>query len=122
MCRFEPEGIGTRKVCTSDGDMLACQLCPNSPGYWRNTTAPAAADPWDGRPAFEVPDIDETGWRDDRTPLPEDRRDWPRILESMRCVICRIPTPWISPKGTRCHPSCARKWLRERARRSTATA
>lgn len=139
MCHFEAD-LGGAKVCTEAGNMLACQLCPLSPTYWRNEphhlahqTAPGThdpncpacnPDPWDGRQDPEPPDIDETGWHQDKTPLPEERGLWPRILEDMRCVLCHIPTPWVSPKGSRCHPSCARTWLRarERARRTTEPA
>ncbi len=122
MCRFAAvDEVRVRQICSETGNMPACQLCPRSPTYWRRTATPSAAergtDPWGNTPKIPAPELDMTGWVDDRSnPIT------PNIIDSLRCVLCRVPTTWISPKGTRCHPSCARMYLRQRAHRTTAAA
>jgi hypothetical protein len=101
-CQLAPTD-GAPTNCQGTGNLNACQLCPNSPTYWRNQPAPPPPPP---TPAIWV-DLD--GWTDDRTP--HDDAD-PYAADRMRCSICRIPTTWISPKGKRCHPSCATMYLR----------
>jgi hypothetical protein len=107
MCHFATTEDGGGRVCTVNGDKPFCKLCPKSPTYWRNTAAPAARNPWDGRPKHPQPELDMTGWHDDR------------VGNTLPCILCDVHTTWISPKGTRCHPSCARNHLREQARRHT---
>jgi hypothetical protein len=103
-CHFQP-GPGGGKVCTGAGNMTACQLCTRSQTYWRNTTT-AACDPWNGIPKQPVPELDMTGWRDNRTDNAE------------ACALCGVTTTWITPGGKRCHPSCATLSIRERARQA----
>lgn len=121
MCHFDMQ-LGGPKICDAAGDMPACALCRVSPNYWRDTHAPAVADPYDNTPKIPVPDLDMTGWRDDREPPPADQHDRIRYLAAIRCVLCNLPTTWISPKGTRCHPSCATMWARQHARPTTPAA
>jgi hypothetical protein len=111
MCHFELT-LGGPKICTSSGDMPACRLCPSSPTYWRNDHRPASDTPWDGQSAEAAATLDLTGWRDNRTDT--------ATAEQTRCTMCGLPTTWTSPKGTRCHPSCAQQWQREHARPTTA--
>lgn len=117
MCRYDPAG---RRECTQDGGLPACQLCPASPTYWRHTAAPAVADPWNGRPTQPLPELDMTGWREDLTPPPDPIT--PGHVDSLRCTLCGMTTIWISPKGARCHPSCATMWAREHALPTTPPA
>ena len=44
---------GDPKHGDQTGNMLACQLCPQSPTYWKRTAAPPAEDPWDDTPRDE---------------------------------------------------------------------
>jgi len=106
--------------CDSAGDLPCCQLCRRSPTYWRDTPTPAPVP-------FVIPDLDMTGWIEDRTPLVKDQKDPGYVLpayliEDMRCVLCPLPTTWTSPKGTRCHPSCAQMYLRTKARQEALAA
>ncbi len=112
MCHTPPVGTGQATTCDNAGNLPSCALCPNSPTYWRNTAAPDVADPWNGTQNPPQPDVDMTGWVQDREPRDATR---PGYVDHLRCVICRVPTTWISPKGKRCHPSCARTYLRIRA-------
>ena len=107
MCHFDTaEHGGGRRVCSETGNLPACALCPRSPTYWQNTATPKVADPWNGDTGTPAREVDMTGWRDDRTPVD---------LAVMLCVLCDIPTTWITPKGKRCHPSCATMWARTHA-------
>lgn len=36
-CGQPPEGVTSGRVCAGVSTEPACQLCPNSPTYWRNT-------------------------------------------------------------------------------------
>lgn len=99
----------TPKLCDGSGSMPACQLCPKSPTYWqRTTTSTAYANPWDGRPKTPEPELDMTGWHDER------------VSNTLPCILCNVHTTWISPKGVRCHLSCARNHIRAQARRGAA--
>jgi hypothetical protein len=109
MCRiYEPNDTETRIECQQDGTLLSCQLCPHSPTYWRNTATPPATNPWNGTGGNPVPDL--TGWIDNRDDPTEP------------CILCNIHTPWISPRGIRCHPACADTWSRQHRKAPDAPA
>jgi hypothetical protein len=109
--------IPRRGQCGGKGNLPRCELCPASPNYWRNTPEPTVVK-------FEIPDLDTSGWTEDKTPLITQEKGPALIggvygavwIATRKCVICHIYTTWISPKGTRCHPSCAKNYLRDKAR------
>jgi hypothetical protein len=111
MCHFD---VRHGRYCNAEGNMPACALCPRSPTYAiephhiAHQTPPGVHDPhcpacrnvWNGDPPPTM--VNLTGWVDERGG------------HATPCTLCRLPTTWISPKGTRCHPSCATTHLRRR--------
>lgn len=123
-CRFgghdeqgHPNGVGL--ICTGAGNLTACQLCPKSETYWRNSPRPPI--PADANPAG-LPPIDEPDRWDGTL-------DWSKggltpagaIYGQPRpCVMCGRGTNTLSPgKGVPTHKTCAEDFYRThpRARR-----
>lgn len=100
-----PEGVPV--TCGSAGTLPLCQLCPNSPTYWRDNYDPPPATPEQRAEA-----------KAGLVPLADRGTvfDWSRTLKSPKtesCVICGHGTRQLSPKGKPCHKSCAEKWQNE---------
>ncbi len=38
-CGQPPKGVTSGRVCARRGTQLSCQLCPDSPTYWRHQEA-----------------------------------------------------------------------------------
>lgn len=88
---------GRRPPGTAGGLLVnACQLCPNSPTYWRD------------QPASPTP-AGQTALRAAPLPQHEDGLDWSkhRIGSPAPCRVCGKPALMRDEYGQPCHKVCA---------------
>jgi hypothetical protein len=110
---------GAAPDCASRGNLLACQLCPQSPTYWRNTARPPAADPWDntlpmGGTRIEASVSPAEVWKGTLN-WGKGSGAWWEWGKPKPCVICTVKTEQRSPKSKPCHKACAERWEHAKA-------
>lgn len=105
-CRID--SLTGRKHCSGTDDIPACQLCPESPSYWRNFDPPPPVE-GAGIELVELPKRVALDWTKNG---PDGAA--PRIHPPRPCVLCRKPSILLSPrKKVPMHKVCAEGWYEQ---------
>lgn len=109
-----PNGAGPD--CAGRGNLLACQLCPQSPTYWRNTAPPPVPDPWNGDGESTLTGVTSPAeaWKGTLN-WGKGSGAWWEWGRPKPCVICTVKTEQRSPKSKPCHKVCAERWEHAKA-------
>ena len=105
MCHFADSGA---RVCTADATMNACQLCPQSPTYWRLTDPGPVADPWSKESHSAIPAAELV----DRWPGAIDgvKDGWTHVSKPGPCMLCLKPSHMRNPKKEFVHKTCQEQY------------